>query len=590
MRDYLRDIRRVINPRTLTVLLLISLFITVLEVASISAVVPTIGIILGEGVPIGLDSALRLLGINSPNLQSLLLTLFVALIFLARGALLSGAIWLQSRLVFKTQSQLSDNLFVRFMNARFDRVTGIATSKVVRTSTTELANVTLGCLLPLAALMSELAMIIGSILVLLAVEPIAAVSLLVAVFVLSFPILWLNRRRLGRLGRTRHDMEDDRVRLAQELVAGIREIKVYGLREQFASVVTKTNESYSQVMIRLNFLQNLPRIYFETLGVCALLITCAVQLSLGRNNRDVLMFLTLAAFAAFRTLPSVAKLLSNWQAIRFYRPSLAAYVELIDLLEQDNKSNESLVDGVSVNPLKRIHIQMRDAAYRHSDHGSWIFKDLDLDLRAGEFIGLVGPSGVGKSTLLDCLIGLRTPTLGGIKVMENDTDRLIDYRVGYVPQTPVILEGSIGRNITLGQKGSTDPTADDPLIVDALFISGFDVVMRDGGFSLSSHVTEGGRNLSGGQRQRLALARALYRNADILVLDEATSALDADSERSIFAGIKARAADKIVIMVTHRTELLSFCHATLTLQPEGVSIERRNASLTGAPNSLEFAA
>ncbi|SUX30565.1 ATP-binding cassette domain-containing protein [Chromobacterium vaccinii] len=570
MRKYLRDIDGVMGRRVLAIVLGISFLITSLEAASISAVVPALGIILGKGVPGFAADIFKSIGIGSATSQSLIIMLIVAGVFLARGAFLSMATWMQSSLVFNVQRTLSDRLFKSFMNAKFERITTIASSTVIRTSTTELANIILGGLLPLAALMSELAIVVGSVLVLFVVEPFAALVLLLAVFVLTLPIVWLNRRRLGALGKSRHTMEEDRVRLAQELVSGIREIKVYGLKEQLLELITSTNERYSKVMVYINFLQNFPRVYFETMGVCALLLTCSLQLGLGRSSQDVLMFLSLAAFAAFRTLPSIAKILSSLQAVRFFHPSITAYRGLIEYLDEDAMKVET---RTIISENSSVNLKLVDAGYKYPDCHTWIFNGVSFTLNAGQFVGLTGPSGVGKSTMLDCLIGLRSTTTGEVKITHGNNNNIGVVKIAYVPQVPVILEGTIGRNIVLGNKGEQEPDNDSPLLKEALAMSGLDIVMKKGGLTLSSYVVEGGRNLSGGQRQRLALARALYLQADILVLDEATSALDAESERKIFEDIRKNNANKIIIMVAHRTELLKFCDSIINFSPiDGVSV------------------
>lgn len=575
MKGYLADIKRVVRPRTLVVLMLISLLTTVLEAASISAVIPAMSVILGDALPPPLAAAMATIGIASTSAQVIALSIAVALIFLLRGLILSGVVYLQSRLVFKTQQRLSTELFMRFMTARFESVTEIASSRLIRTSTTELANLTLGVLLPLATLISEMALISGSLLVLFGIQPQAAIMLLLAALLLTTPIVWINRRLLGHLGQVRHDMEDERVRLAHELVGGIREIKVYDLKAQLDDVITRTTSAYVHVMTRINFLQNFPRIYLETLGVCALLVTCAVQLGIGRSREEVVTFLTVSAFAAFRALPSIAKVLAQWQALRFYRPALTSYLELIERLEQAPELSRThpVTDGSG--PVRSIRIVATQAAYRYSSDAADIFASVDLDLRSGEVVGLTGPSGVGKSTLLDCLIGLRNVTSGDLRLLDVATNEPLQCRVAYVPQTPVIFDSTIGRNITLTRNSTTDSHEHDAEMTEALALSGFDAVMNTRGLSQNSHVVEGGRNLSGGQRQRLALSRALYRHADILVLDEATSALDAESERQIFDNIRHRNAKQLVIMVTHRPELLAYCDVTVRLQPGGcVNVER----------------
>jgi ABC-type multidrug transport system fused ATPase/permease subunit len=584
MTAYLAEIRQVVHSRTLTALLAMSLLVTVLEAASISAVIPAMAVILGDTLPASVATAMQALGIGSPTMQVMALSGGVALVFLLRGVLLGLITWLQSRIVFRTQARLSGELFARFMTARFERLTDIASASLVRASTTELSNLTLGVLLPLVAFVSEAALIAGSLMVLLAVQPRAALTLLAVTVVLTAPLVLFNRRRLGQLGQTRHDMEDDRVRLAQEVVGGVREIHVYDLKSQIADAVERTNASYAHVMTRINFLTNLPRIYLETLGVCALLVTCAIQLALGRSGQEVVMFLTMSAFAAFRALPSVAKLLAQWQALRFYRPSLASYLGLMARLEPAPASTFAADTRPEPLPGRRFRVSARRAGYRHAADSPEIFSGMDFELESGQIVGLTGPSGAGKSTLLDCLIGLRHVTAGELRVLDARSGTPLQCRIAYVPQTPVMLDGTLGRNITLAPKGAPEPSATDPRLADALALSGLDQLMRERGLTLASRVVEGGRNLSGGQRQRLALARALHREADILILDEATSALDADAERRILDGIRARDSGQLVIMVTHRTELLAFCDTTVEILLGGRVTTTRASAVDDVPH------
>jgi ATP-binding cassette subfamily C protein len=440
-----------------------------------------------------------------------------------------------------------------------------------------LSNITLGVLLPLATITSELALIIGSMLVMLVIEPILAFSLVISMLIFSAPVFWLNRRSLSALGQKRIDMEDDRVRLAQELINGIREVKVYALRSQLLEVIFNTNLTYAKVMTKINFFQNFPRVYFETIGVCTLLVMCAVQVGQGRPNNEIIMFLTLAAFAAFRALPSMSKLLSQLQALRFYKPSLTSYMTLFDSIQPDDDDAFKLTKSTQVE--RNLILLAKSAAYRHDEKAPWIFNNLDLELRTGDVVGLTGPSGIGKSTFLDCLIKLRELSSGSVEVINATTGELANFGIAYVPQVPVMLDGTILRNITLANKDTSECDADnDTRLMRAMSISGLDVMLDSRGMTLNSHVVEGGRNLSGGQRQRLALARALYRKAEVLILDEATSALDAESEINIYNSIMSNTKNQLVILVTHRNELLAYCDVVIAMKQGGEVTFKRSAA------------
>lgn len=547
----------------------ITFMLTMFEAISVSAIIPVVTVVIGGHLPPILNSILEAIGIVSLTSQMIFIMLAVAAIFFARGLFLSGIIYTQSRLIFNLQKKLSDNLLGRYVAAKFESLTDIASSTLVRTSTTELANITHGILLPLSTLMSEFALIFGSFLVLFALQPTAALALVGVVAIFAWPIYWLNRARLSRLGLIRHDMEENRVKLAQELVSGIREIKVYGLEPQIISTVASTNREYSRVLTQCNFLQNLPRVYFETLGIASLLLVCAYLIFIDTAHSDIMMFLTISGFAAFRALPSVAKVLAQFQSIRFYRLALTSYLKLFDILHLHETLQTSMEQNHDNQRAVRVRVTAKDVAYKHQSGDQCLFSGVSLDVASGEMIGLMGNSGVGKSTLVDCLIGLRTPSSGSVTFHDSSTGELLQPRVSYVPQAPVMFDASIFRNITLNQYDNTDsPTLSGPL-VEALEISGFAGIMQSRKLSLTSKIVEGGRNLSGGQRQRLALARALYRRSDILVLDEATSALDKESERNVLNRLRASRPDQLIILVTHNPDLLQLCDKAMTILAGG---------------------
>jgi ATP-binding cassette subfamily C protein len=454
----------------------------------------------------------------------------------------------------------------------------VSTSTIARSSTVELSNVTLGVLLPLALLCSELALVAGALVVLLAMQPSAAAVLLVMTTLISLPVFVLNRKRLSLLGTRRHALEDERARFAQETTGGIREVKVYGMEQQMLDSLGNLNRTYATVMTRVNFLQNFPRIYFEAAGLCALLVICGVELYHEIPPAQILTFLVLAGFVAFRALPSVAKILSQLQSLRFYRPSLANFAALLEELGHPAEPQATGLAGAAMAPWDvssavstgtRLCIEAVGAAYAYGTAAPPVFVDASFCLHAGQLVGLVGASGAGKSTLLDCIIGLRELTAGSISICDERTGQQIRPQVSYVPQTPVVFDGSVWRNLTLAPNEPQDVPPCPPSMTSALQTTGFADLMQARGLDLASRITESGRNLSGGQRQRLALSRALLRRGDVLILDEATSALDTSSEERIYEAIRRDAGDAIVILVTHRPELLKLCDQIIEIQPGG---------------------
>jgi ABC-type multidrug transport system fused ATPase/permease subunit len=575
MINYLTDIIRIVDRRTLWALIVTSLIVSILEASSISAVIPALNIILTDRIPDSLIAFLQAVGVNAIATQKMAILFAIVVVFLLRALILSGILFFQSSLVFGAQTRLSNLLYGVYLQSRFEALSKVSTTEITKASTTDLANLTGGVLLPMAAMCSELALVVGAIFVLLLVQPTTALALIAITIILATPVLAMNNKRLSHLGRVRHQMEGDRTRFAQEMTGSIREVKVYKMESQLLSAIDDTNIAYSHVMTRINFLQNFPRIYFEAAGLSVLLAICGIQLYIGLSSTEILTFIMISGFSAFRALPSIAKILAQLQILRFYRPTLTSFLNLLDELGathgavkvassqcSDSHRNDSAAAGA-------IRIVAHDASYTYSDGLPHVFQNVSFELRSGQIIGLVGQSGIGKSTLLDCIIGLRGLSGGSISILDDKERVSTKVKVAYVPQTPVIFEATVWRNLTLEQKDPIDKPIMDAKVMQALSISGFGEIMQARDLEMLSRITESGRNLSGGQRQRLALARALVRQGNLLVLDEATSAIDVASENKIYEEIFNGREERIVIIVTHRPQLLKYCDQVIEMLPGG---------------------
>lgn len=575
MMNFITDIMRIVDRRTLLALFATSLIISILEAASISAVIPALNVILTGHITDSLTILFQVAGIESIDVQKMAILFAIVFVFVLRALVLSWILFFQSSLVFRAQTRLSNLLFNTYLQSRFEALSKVSTAEITKASTTELANLTAGVLLPVAALCSELALVLGAMFVLLLVQPTTAITLIAITVILATPVLAMNSKRLSNLGRVRHQMEDDRTRFAQEITGSIREVKVYEMEPQLISAIDGTNTTYAHVMARINFMQNFPRIYFEAAGLSVLLTLCGIQLYKGYSSAEILTFLMLSGFAAFRALPSIAKILAQFQTLRFYRPTLTNFLKLLTELGVTHETVKlaSSEDGNSRlgNPsvLSGIRIVAHNASYAYSNGLPFVFQNVSFEFRSGQIIGLVGQSGIGKSTLLDCIIGLRGLSGGAISIFEDEGLATTKVRVAYVPQTPVVFEATVWRNLTLEQKDPVDTPVIDENVVQALSTSGFGEVMKERELKMLSRITESGRNLSGGQRQRLALARALVRQGNLLVLDEATSALDVASEEKIYNEIRRGGRERIVIIVTHRPQLLKYCDQVIELLPGG---------------------
>ena len=277
----------------------------------------------------------------------------------------------------------------------------------------------------------------------------------------------------------------------------------------------------------------------------------------------VIPLLGALALGAQRVLPALQQIYNGWAALRGYNTAIQ---EVLAMLNQPLPPHQS----VAVPLMLQDGIRFGVVHFRYGPERPEVLRGLDLEIRSGERIGLIGSTGSGKSTTVDLLMGLLAPTAGRLLVDGEDLhdpahpERLAAWRaaIAHVPQSIYLADGSIAENIAFGVPREKIDLARVKQAAEQAQIASFIEASSDG---YGSFVGERGIRLSGGQRQRIGIARALYREVQVLVLDEATSALDTDTEALVMEAIERLSRDLTLVMVAHRLSTLSNCHRVIEL-------------------------
>jgi len=254
-------------------------------------------------------------------------------------------------------------------------------------------------------------------------------------------------------------------------------------------------------------------------------------------------------------LPTVQLIYSNWSGCRINVPALSS---LLDFLEQPI---QLAILSPTTEPLRFCsELRFNKVSFRYGPDMPWVLRNADLSIRRGERIGIVGETGCGKSTIVDLLMGLLEPTMGEFLVdgKPMQGERLCQWRsaVAHVPQSIFLIDASIAENIALGTTKEAIDQAKLEKVCKQAQIAGL-IESLDEGYNTC--VGERGIRLSGGQRQRIGIARALYKQAAVLVLDEATSALDQATENRVMEGIRNLSKDLTIVIIAHRLSTLEQC-------------------------------
>ena len=371
----------------------------------------------------------------------------------------------------------------------------------------------------------------------------------------------LTRRRLEANSRIIAGSITARARTVREALGGIRDILLDGSQGLHVAKYDSFEVRNRRAQAENVFLSQAPRFAVEAVGV---IVMAGIAMFVSRGPGGIaaaIPVLGALALGAQRLLPLLQQVWAGYSQISAHHQWLHDVAMLMELpIEQE--------DGPRPGPLplrEGIRFDRLSFGYRPDRP---VIRELDCTIAAGEWVGLAGPTGIGKSTFVDLLMGLIEPDGGRILIdgrpLTRDVRRAWQANIAHVPQFIYLADDSIAANVTLGQDEGMIDRARLDQAVRAAQLDGFVESLPDG---LNSRVGERGVQLSGGQRQRIGLARALYKQAGMLVLDEATNALDEATEAAVLAAIRRLYSQVTVVMVAHRPSVLTLCDRVLSLQP-----------------------
>ena len=381
-------------------------------------------------------------------------------------------------------------------------------------------------------------------------------------------IYFFTRRVLKQFGYTRAEANKTRFRVANEALNGIKDIKLLGREGSYATRYSVPSLKMAHTLVWVQLISQLPQIALQAVALSGVILLCLVLLdpqgfASGAALGGILPTLGVFAFAGQRMLPELSKLYSTLSQIQAGGAAVEAVYD--DLIDKAGSGTLPRTPPPEMGLKRGLALEAVSYGYPNAEHAG--LKDISLEIRAREKIGVVGSTGAGKTTLADLILGLLSPGEGRIVVdgapLTDDNIRAWQQSVGYVPQDIFLTDASISENIALGVPARE---IDEERVRRSAEIARLDGFIRDelpAGYATS--IGERGVRLSGGQRQRVGIARALYHDADLIVFDEATSALDNLTERDVMAAIDALPGDKTVLMIAHRLSTVRRCDRIIVL-------------------------
>lgn len=463
--------------------------------------------------------------------------------------------------IFALYRHLSRNLYIDYFERGLQFIKSSNTAVLSRNVNVVCYTFVTGVLRPIAAIASE-AMLFALLFAALAWYNITAALLALAIFL---PVAWLYfrlvRRRLDRYGNIENEAQRRKYRDVTESYRGYAEIEINNAFPKMLSAFDREVETIVGVGRKNATIATLPTVFTEVgLVVAMALLVC---LCARMNGGEIKILFGVFAVAALRLLPSIRNIMSAWTTLRYNRYTIDIVREAVS--DKVAPSTERTTERITL----RDKIDINGVSFRFADGTRDTLHDLSLTIRRGEKVGINGRSGVGKTTLLNLLLGFYEPTEGTILIDDKPLTaaerRKWQNSIGYVSQSIFLTDSTLRENIALGYTGSE---IDEQRLQRAVKLASLEQFVGALPKGLDTRIGECGALLSGGQRQRIGIARALYREAEVLFFDEATSSLDNDTERDIneaIAELSRTNSELTIVVVAHRESSLGYCDRIITL-------------------------
>jgi ATP-binding cassette subfamily B protein len=533
------------------------------EIFNIAAILPLLRVLTAPELLFEHPAAqplISILDLDSP--QELLLP--VTVLFICTTLLAATArfllLWFNLRLSHAIGADFSYQVYQNTLYQPYSVHTSRNSAEVINVVSGKTRKLVTSVIMPLVTLLSSVLLASAILATLLAVNPAVAMAAIIGFALIYSLVVRLTRRRLAR--NSEHiAIESTRLlKTLNEGLGGIRDMIIDGTQPVYYKTYQDAHMQMRRALISNGFLGTAPRYGVEALGI-VLLAVIAYQLANHEGGLgEAVPMLGVIALGSQRLLPILQQAYSAWVNIQGSRASLVDSLEYLEQHPPEYQAGEVKGNSVIPLPFKRS-IQFRNMSFRYGEDGPNILREINLEFKKGDRVGIVGETGSGKSTFLDILMGLIRPTSGSMYVddlsVSEENQRAWQSHIAHVPQSIYLADSSIKENIAFGiEKDSIDlgrvkEAARKANIIGTIesWPRGFDTV-----------VGERGVRLSGGQRQRIGIARALYKQADVIIFDEATSALDLATESRILDSIAGLDSSLTLFIVAHRPATLEGCN------------------------------
>ena len=543
-------------------LILLMLIAMILETLGIASLIPLINIFSDGDLMSNFNIGIYLnsLGIDIQDNINIFI-IFILSFFILKNIYLACFYYIETKFIYNVRFDLGVSLFKKYLYKDYlfhvRNNSAILKEKII--GQTAMFG---GALTGLSQIICEGLIISGLLLFLFIIKPQETLVILVTGIFLSSSFYFILKSKVYKLGKKRILFNTALIKSMTEGFDAIKDIMIFKSQKEFISKLEEDSQNLSKVGYTMSFINKLPKIWFE---ISLIIVLVVLILVIGEKNEDygsIIATVGIFLITALRILPSSNKILQALQLIKFSESTL-------DSLEKDLKDDNFKILKNSSKENKIIFenkIEFKHVNFNYDGSTKNILNDINFKINKNEFIGIVGETGSGKSTLIDLLTGLIKPNNGAIEVdgitIAKNLSSWIE-KIGYVPQNVYLTDNTIAQNISFGYENKHISPEEVEKVIEDAQLTKFVRGLKNG---TKTMVGERAVKISGGERQRIGIARALYRNPDILLFDEATSGLDIETENNFFNTLNNLRKKKTIIFITHRKNNLNFFNQIFLLE------------------------
>jgi len=551
------------DRREFYILFFVMLAMGVLEIGGIGAIIPFMAAVSDMESMLEhkqLYYLYEFLGFESNKSFVIFLGGAVLTLLITRNIFFALSTWLVSHFSCMWRHHLSEKLLRKYLMQPYAFFLSNNTLELKRNATNEIIRLVDGVILPGIHLLTKVIITFFIITFLVAIDPFIAIMVAV-IFGGSYAVLYgLVFRKLNKYSQRANNSRRAQFKLAGEAFEGIKELKLSGREKHFIDEYSALSHDNAVVDAVSRAISQLPRYGIETLAVSVIMLLVLYLVGSGKDVSSWMPLLTVYVVAGYRMLPALQQIFKGLTTIRYNLITLDSLYSDFTVLESVHLDHaDMLVTRDGFHPLRTI--RLRDICFRYPQGRDYAIQKLNLVVDRNTTVGLVGPTGSGKTTIADIMLGLLRPVIGELAVngIIVTPDNVKDWQqcIGYVPQQIYLFDDTIAKNIAFGVP---DKEIDHAALEKAARITNVhDYIINELQDGYETIVGQRGLRLSGGQLQRIGIARALYHKPDILVLDEATSALDGVTENVVMNAIRQLSHKLTIIMIAHRLNTVKNC-------------------------------